>query len=74
MLGINKPPVAIEHIEKAIIEKAFEEGYISANPVKSRKAESVAVVGSGPAGLAAARPGAGADGRLDGPDRPSSGR
>ena len=54
VLGINKPPVAIEHIEKTIAEKAFELGYIQANPPAKRTGKTVAVVGSGPAGLAAA--------------------
>ena len=54
VLGINKPPVAIEHIEKTIIEKAFESGKIRPNPPIKRKLSSVAVIGSGPAGLAAA--------------------
>ena len=54
VLGINKPPVAIEHIEKSIIEKAFESGKIEPNPPIKRKISSVAVIGSGPAGLAAA--------------------
>ncbi len=54
VLGINQPPVAIEHIEKTIAETAFEKGYIKANPPKIRTEKKVAVVGSGPAGLAAA--------------------
>jgi glutamate synthase (NADPH/NADH) small chain len=54
VLGINKPPVAIEHIEKTIAEKAHELGYIKANPPKHRTEKKVAVIGSGPAGLAAA--------------------
>ena len=54
VLGINKPPVAIEHIEKTIAEKAFELGYIQADPPAKRTGKTVAVVGSGPAGLAAA--------------------
>ncbi len=54
ILGINKPPVAIEHIEKTIAEKAFELGYTKARPPKHRTGKSVAVIGSGPAGLAAA--------------------
>ncbi|MEQ8548571.1 MAG: glutamate synthase subunit beta [Cyclobacteriaceae bacterium] len=54
VLGINKPPVAIEHIEKSIAEHAFERGLIKANPPKNRTGKSVAVIGSGPAGLAAA--------------------
>ena len=54
VLGINKSPVAIEHIEKTIIEKAFQSGKIQPKPPNKRKSISVAVVGSGPAGLAAA--------------------
>ncbi len=54
VLGINKPPVAIEHIEKSIIEKAFESGYITATPPLTRNNKTIAIVGSGPAGLAAA--------------------
>lgn len=54
VLGINKPPVAIEHIEKTITEKAYELGYIQPKPPKNRTGKKVAVIGSGPAGLAAA--------------------
>lgn len=54
VLGINKPPVAIEFIEKSIAEKAFELGLIQAEPPQQRTGKKVAVVGSGPAGLAAA--------------------
>ena len=54
VLGINKPAVTIEFIEKAIIEKAFEEGYVKPNIPTSRSGKKVAVIGSGPAGLAAA--------------------
>ncbi len=54
VLGINKPPVTIEHIEKTIVEKAFEKGFIKARPPKYRNGKKVAIVGSGPAGLAAA--------------------
>ncbi len=54
VLGINKPPVAIEHIEKSIAEKAFEMGYIKANPPLQRTDKKIAVIGSGPAGLSAA--------------------
>ncbi len=54
VLGINKPPVAIEHIEKSIIEKGFELGLINPNPPTSRNGHTVAIIGSGPAGLAAA--------------------
>ncbi len=54
VLGINKPPVAIEFIEKSIAEAAFEHGYVTAKPPKERTGKQIAVVGSGPAGLAAA--------------------
>ena len=54
VLGINQPPVAIEHIEKSIVETAFEKGLIRPKPPTSRSGKKVAIVGSGPAGLAAA--------------------
>lgn len=54
VLSINNKPVTIEYIEKSIAEKAFEKGYIKPNPPKHRTGKRVAVVGSGPAGLAAA--------------------
>ena len=54
VLGINKDPVAIEVIEKNIVEKAFELGLITPAPPKNRTGKKVAVIGSGPAGLAAA--------------------
>ncbi len=54
VLGINKPPVAIEHIEKAIIEEAFNQGWVKPNLSIKRSGKTVAVVGSGPAGMAAA--------------------
>jgi len=54
VLGINQPPVAIEHIEKSIAEVAFERGYVRPQPPVTRTGKKVAVVGSGPAGLAAA--------------------
>lgn len=54
VLGINRPPVAIEHIEKSIAEVAFEKGYIRPKPPTLRTGRKVAIVGSGPAGLAAA--------------------
>lgn len=54
VLGINKPPVAIEHIEKSIIEKAFDLDLIKPEIPKFRTGKKVAVVGSGPSGLAAA--------------------
>lgn len=55
VLGINEDPVSIENIEKHIVETAFEEGWISAKPPKKRTGKKVAIVGSGPAGLAAAQ-------------------
>ena len=54
VLGINKPPVAIEFIEKSIAEKAFELGLVKPRLPKKRTGKTVAVVGSGPAGMAAA--------------------
>jgi glutamate synthase (NADPH/NADH) small chain len=54
VLSINNKPVTIEYIEKTIAEQAFEKGYIKPNPPKTRTGKRVAVVGSGPAGLAAA--------------------
>jgi len=54
VLGINKPPVAIEHIEKSIIEKAYSQGLVKPNIPAFRTGKQVAVVGSGPSGLAAA--------------------
>ncbi len=54
VLGINKPPVTIEQIEKNIIEKAYELGYVKPYIPEVRTNKRVAVVGSGPAGLAAA--------------------
>lgn len=54
VLGINKDPVTIELIEKNIAEKAYELGLIQSSPPKSRTGKRIAVVGSGPAGLAAA--------------------
>lgn len=54
VLGINKSPVSIEEIEKHIIEIAFEKGYIKPNAPLIRTGKKVAIIGSGPAGLAAA--------------------
>jgi glutamate synthase (NADPH) small chain len=54
VLGINNAPVTIKSAEAAIIERAFEEGWITAQPPAWRTDKRVAVVGSGPAGLAAA--------------------
>jgi glutamate synthase (NADPH) small chain len=55
VLGINEPPVTIKVIEKTIIEHAFREGWIRPEPPLQRTGKRVAVVGSGPAGLAAAQ-------------------
>jgi glutamate synthase (NADPH/NADH) small chain len=54
VLGINQPPVNIEEIEKHIIEIAFEKGYVQPKIPIIRTGKKIAVVGSGPAGLAAA--------------------
>jgi len=54
VLSINKPAVAIEYIEKTIIEKAFQEGYAKPRIPTTRTNKKIAIVGSGPAGLAAA--------------------
>jgi glutamate synthase (NADPH/NADH) small chain len=54
VLNINKEPVTIRENEVAIVEKAFTEGYIKPNPPKKRTDKKVAVIGSGPAGMAAA--------------------
>ena len=54
VLGINDAAVTIKSIEVAIIERAFDEGWVSARPPAVRTGKKVAVVGSGPAGLAAA--------------------
>ena len=55
VLGINSPPVTIKNIEQAIIEHAFREGWIHPQLPSRRTGKRVAVVGSGPAGLAAAQ-------------------
>ncbi len=55
VLGINQPAIAIEEIEKHIIEIAFDKGYVQADKQIARTGKKVAVVGSGPAGLAAAQ-------------------
>ena len=54
VLGINNDPVTIKNIELSIVERAFEEGWIRATPPATRTGKSVAIIGSGPAGLAAA--------------------
>ncbi len=53
-LGINEPPVTIKTIECAIIDRAFEEGWVEPERPETRTGKKVAVVGSGPAGLAGA--------------------
>ena len=55
VLGLINPPVSIEMIEKYIIERGFEEGWIKAKVPTKRTNKKIAVVGSGPAGLAAAQ-------------------
>jgi glutamate synthase (NADPH/NADH) small chain len=55
VLGINAPPVTIKVIERTIIDHAFEQGWIQPEPPRKRTGKRVAVVGSGPAGLAAAQ-------------------
>lgn len=54
VLGINQPPVAIEFIEKSIAEEAFNRGLVKPKTPSSRTGKTVAVVGSGPAGMACA--------------------
>jgi glutamate synthase (NADPH/NADH) small chain len=54
VLGINADPVTIKQVEVSIIERAFQEGWVEAKTPKVRTGKKVAVVGSGPAGLAAA--------------------
>lgn len=54
VLGINEPPVAIRTVERSIIEKGFEEGWVIPEQPEYRTGKRVAVVGSGPAGLATA--------------------
>ncbi len=55
VLGINEPPVTIKVIEKTIVERAWEEGWIKPEPPTRRSGKHIAVVGSGPAGLAASQ-------------------
>jgi len=54
VLGLTDPAVTIKNIELAIVDKGFDEGWIKARKVTERSGKKVAVVGSGPAGLAAA--------------------
>ncbi|MGH8701994.1 MAG: glutamate synthase subunit beta [Burkholderiales bacterium] len=55
VLRINEDPVGIKSIEHAIIDKAWEEGWVTPQPPRRKTGKKVAVVGSGPAGLAAAQ-------------------
>jgi len=55
VLGINEPAVTIKQIEKSIVDRGFVEGFIRPEPPKVRSGKKVAIVGSGPAGLAAAQ-------------------
>lgn len=55
VLGINEDPVTIENIEKNIAEEAFKNGWVKPCPPETRTGKKVAVVGSGPSGLAAAQ-------------------
>src|SRR5205823_563079 len=55
VLGINSDPVTIKQIEVSIIDRAWDEGWVVPQPPKVRTGKTVAVVGSGPAGLACAQ-------------------
>ena len=55
VLGINQPPVTIKNIEKEIVDRGFREGWIRPEPPSFRTGKKVAIVGSGPSGLAAAQ-------------------
>ncbi len=55
VLGINQPPVSIKLIERSIVERGWEEGWIRPEPPEQSTGKRVAVVGSGPSGLAAAQ-------------------
>ena len=55
VLGINQPPVSIKLIEKSVVERGWSEGWIRPEPPEQATGKRVAVVGSGPAGLAAAQ-------------------
>jgi glutamate synthase (NADPH/NADH) small chain len=54
VLGINNPPVTIKNIEYSIIDKGWQEGWITPTPPATRSGKQVAIIGSGPAGLSAA--------------------
>ena len=55
VLGINQPPVTIRHIEKTVVERGFDEGWIRPEPAHHTTGKRVAVIGSGPAGMAASQ-------------------
>jgi glutamate synthase (NADPH) small chain len=55
VLGINEPPVTIKNIENEIIDRGWDEGWVIPEPPATRTGKKVAVIGSGPAGLAAAQ-------------------
>jgi glutamate synthase (NADPH/NADH) small chain len=55
VLGINEPPVTIKNIEKSIVEHAFKAGFIKPEPPDFKTGKRVAVIGSGPAGMAASQ-------------------
>ncbi len=55
VLGLIEEPISIENIEKNIVERAFKEGWIKPQPPKTRTGKTIAVIGSGPAGLATAQ-------------------
>src|SRR6201999_239515 len=55
VLGINDKPVTIRVVEQHIADRTFQEGWIPPEPPESRTGKKVAIVGSGPAGLAAAQ-------------------
>ncbi len=54
VLGMNNPAVTIKNIEQSIVDRGFEEGWIQPNMVEYRTGKKIAIIGSGPAGLAAA--------------------
>lgn len=54
VLGINNPPVTIKNLEVAIIDRGWDEGWVTAEPPAKRTGKKVAIIGSGPAGLCAA--------------------
>ncbi|PYY35144.1 glutamate synthase [Curtobacterium sp. MCJR17_055] len=55
VLGINQPPVTIKQVEVSIIDEAYQNGWVTPHPPERLTGKTVAVVGSGPAGLAAAQ-------------------